>query len=204
MRRFTRRGDRDAAPPCSSLRSSRPCCSSSPSAPPRWAWHGWPTTGSRDPCPRPRGSRASSGDLAEADLNILRSLRSSLPQEQLNNLDRVVVFQVDHRQRRRPSRLHQASGLHRRGRAWTSPATRYSGATVRGNAPRPTRRFARTTLAPADPQRPTWLGPAGLHRCVGPHPVQAATGTFFDDMTITKTSIYRIQPDIEADAGAPR
>ena len=35
---------------------------------------------------------ASSGSLAEADRSVLQSLKSSLPQEQLNRLDRVIIF----------------------------------------------------------------------------------------------------------------
>ena len=35
---------------------------------------------------------SSSGRLPEADANVLKSLKSSLPQEQLNRLDRVVIF----------------------------------------------------------------------------------------------------------------
>ncbi len=35
---------------------------------------------------------SSSGSLVEADANVLKSLRASLPQEQLDRLDRVVIF----------------------------------------------------------------------------------------------------------------
>ena len=137
---------------------------------------------------------ASSGDLAEADRSILQSLRSSLPQEQLNTLDRVVIFKSTTANGSVPSGCIKPVGD--ASQVGVSAACNsYAGSTVRGVIP--------ADLGAADD---FWLPTTRNDNLSDPPDYigvwirttyQAATGTFFDDMTITKTSIYRIQPDVD-------
>jgi Flp pilus assembly protein TadG len=137
---------------------------------------------------------SSSGSLAEADRSVLQSLRASLPQEQLNRLDRVVIFKPSNANGTVPSGCIKPVGSTSQVGVNGSCNT-YAGATVRGTIPsdlgstddfwNPTTRNDRL----ADP--PDYIG-VWIRTTHG-----SKTGTFFDDMTITKVSIYRIQPDID-------
>jgi Flp pilus assembly protein TadG len=137
---------------------------------------------------------SSSGNLNEADANVLKSLKASLPQEQLTRLDRVVIFKPTSSSGGVPSACILAVGS-TLNTGVNGQCNSYSGATVRGtigadmgtldNAWAPTTRKARL----ADP--PDYIG-VWVRTTHG-----SKTGTFYDDMTITKVSIYRIQPDID-------
>ena len=137
---------------------------------------------------------ASSGDLPEADRSVLQSLKSSLPQEQLNRLDRVIIFKPTNVNGGVPSGCIKPVGSTNQVGVNGSCNT-YAGATLQGTIPSdlgaadgfwdPTTRKDRL----ADP--PDYIG-------VWVRTTHAAkTGTFFNNLTITKTSIYRIQPDID-------
>jgi hypothetical protein len=137
---------------------------------------------------------SSSGSLAEADRSVLQSLRASLPQEQLDGLDRVIIFKPTSASGGVPSGCIKAVGSTSQ-TGVSGQCNTYSGSTVRGTIPadlgtvddfwNPTVRNDRL----ADP--PDYIG-------VWVRTSYASkTGTFFDDMTITKVSIYRIQPDID-------
>lgn len=137
---------------------------------------------------------ASSGSLAEADRSVLQSLKSSLPQEQLNRLDRVVIFKPSGPNGGVPSGCIKAVGSTSQVGVNGSCNT-YAGATLRAAIP--------TDLGAADD---FWLPTSRRDRLSQPPDYigvwvrtthGSKTGTFFDDMTITKTSIYRIQPDID-------
>ena len=136
---------------------------------------------------------ASSGSLAEADQNVLQSLRASLPQEQLDRLDRVVIFKPSNVNGGVPAGCIKAVGS--TNQVGNGSCNTYAGATVRtGNL---------SNLGAADDY---WLPTSRKDRLSQPPDYigvwvrtthGSKTGTFFDDMTITKTSIYRIQPDID-------
>lgn len=137
---------------------------------------------------------ASSGSLPEADRSVLQSLKSSLPQEQLDRLDRVIIFRPTNANGGVPADCIKPAGSGDQVGVAGSCNT-YAGATVRGTIPadlgvldsywQPTLRNDRLS----DP--PDYIG-VWVRTTYG-----SKTGTFFDDMTITKTSIYRIQPDID-------
>jgi Flp pilus assembly protein TadG len=141
---------------------------------------------------------ASSGALAEADRSILQSLRSSLPQDQLDNLDRVVVFKSATADGQVPAGCVKAVGSTNQVGVNGSCNT-YSGNTVRAVT-------STTNLGAADDFWPS-AGPPERNDNLSDPPdyigvwvrtqYDAVTGTFFDDMTITKVSVYRIQPDID-------
>ncbi|MGQ0433247.1 MAG: TadE/TadG family type IV pilus assembly protein [Microthrixaceae bacterium] len=137
---------------------------------------------------------ASSGSLAEADRNILVSLRSSLPASELANLDRVVVFKPTDADGTVPTACIKAAGDGSQVGVSTQCNT-YSGDTVRTVSDT-------TDLGSADDY---WAPSTRKDSLAGPpdrigiwlrttHPAQ--TGTFWSEFTITKSSIYRIQPDI--------
>ena len=77
---------------------------------------------------------ASSGDLVEADRNVLQSLKSSLPQEQLDNLDRVVIFKPTTANGAVPAGCIKPVGSTDETGVDKSCNT-YAGATVRGTIP---------------------------------------------------------------------
>lgn len=137
---------------------------------------------------------ASSGSLAEADRSVLQSLRSSLPQEQLDRLDRVIIFKPTNGNGGVPSGCIKPVGSSSQVGVNGSCNT-YTGATLRAAIP--------TDLGAADD---FWVPTSRRDRLAQPPDYigvwvrtthGSKTGTFFDDMTITKTSIYRIQPDID-------
>jgi Flp pilus assembly protein TadG len=143
---------------------------------------------------------SSSGHLAEADLSVLQSLKSSLPQKQLNNLDRVIIFKATTANGSVPAACIKAvgstdeTGLNT---ATGTPCNTYAGATVRGTIPTSSLGFPQDDFwAPAtrndnlsDP--PDYIGVWVRTKYT------STTGTFFKDITITKTSVYRIQPDLD-------
>ena len=169
MRRFSTDAPTDApiaAPPCSSSPSSSRCCSSSPSAPPRWAWPGSATTGSRAPCPPPPASPRAAATWPRPTAACCSRSGPRCPQEQLNRLDRVVIFKPTNANGGVPAGCIKPVGSTSQAGV-TGPCNTYAGTTVRGTHPhRP--RHRRRLLAPDHPQRPAGR-PARLHRRVGPH-----------------------------------
>lgn len=137
---------------------------------------------------------ASSGSLAEADRSVLQSLRSSLPQEQLDRLDRVIIFKSTTANGAVPASCIKAVGSTNQ-TGVTGSCNSYAGATVQGTIP--------ADLGAADD---FWL-PTGRNDRLSDPPdyigvwvrttYESKTGTFFDDMQIVKVSVYRIQPDID-------
>jgi hypothetical protein len=136
---------------------------------------------------------ASSGSLDEADRSVLESLESSLPEEQLVRLDRVVIFKPTDDVGGVPSGCILPVG-NATNTGVNGSCNSYAGATVRtipaniltlDNAWNPSTRNDR--LADPPDHIGVWVRTTYASK----------TGTFFDDMTITKTSVYRIQPDID-------
>jgi hypothetical protein len=137
---------------------------------------------------------SSSGHIAEADRSILQSLRSSLPQELLDNLDRVVVFKSTTANGVVPAACIKPVGSTSQVGVNGSCNT-YAGATVKGTIP--------SDLGSSD----DFWAPSSRNDNLSDPPDyigvwvrtthEDVTGTFFSDMTIVKQSVYRIQPDIE-------
>lgn len=134
---------------------------------------------------------SSSGSVVEADRSVLESLAASLPQEQLDNLDRVIIFKPTNATGGVPVNCIKPVGSSSSVGVSTQCNT-YPGSMVR--------------TIPAVLPDTSWAPSSRLDTLAGPPDYigvwvrtsyQAKTGTFFDDMTITKTSIYRIQPDTD-------
>jgi hypothetical protein len=135
---------------------------------------------------------ASSGDDPAADANILRSLRASLPDEQLSRLDRVVVFKSATANGSVPGGCIKAVGSGDQ-TGVNGQCNTYSGATVRGVIP--------DNLGTADN---FWLSTSRNDDLSDPPDYigvwvrttfDSKSGLFYDDRTITRQSIYRVQPD---------
>lgn len=139
---------------------------------------------------------SSSGSLAEADLNVLLSLQASLPAEALTNLDRVIIFQANGEITEPPEQC--VLPVRDTGRHLQADCNSYPGDQVR----------AVSQMSPLTnlPGTGGWLPATRKDRLADPpdyigvwvrtrHDNQ--TGTYFGDFTITKTSIYRVQPDID-------
>jgi Flp pilus assembly protein TadG len=138
---------------------------------------------------------ASSADLPEADRSTLLSLRASLPQEQLANLDRVVIFKPTNTTGGVPSGCIKAVGSTNQVGV-NAQCNTYTGATVRAVTPTTNLGTADDFWAPtsrndnlSDP--PDFIGVYVRTR------YDTKTASFFSAITITKTSIFRIQPDID-------
>lgn len=140
---------------------------------------------------------ASSGGVLEADVNILVALRTALPAESLANLDRVVIFNAtDADGDFDPSCIKPVASTNQAG--VNGVCNTYSGATVRG--------FNQAGADPLGAADNFWLGTNRRDSLADPPDAigvwvrtthDSKTGTFFDDFTITRQSIYRLQPDID-------
>lgn len=141
---------------------------------------------------------ASSGSLIEADENILISLRSSLPAAPLANLDRVIVFKPTTPDGGIPPGCLKPPGSSDQVGV-SGQCNTYSGATVRAV----TGSTLTTDLGAADDywsaatRKDTLAGPPDYLGVWVRTTHRNQTGTYFGDFTITKSSIYRIQPDID-------
>jgi hypothetical protein len=138
---------------------------------------------------------ASSGSLPEADVNMLVSLRSSLPADELAHLDRVIIFKPTNADGGVPASCIKPLGSTSQVGVSTQCNT-YSGATVRSVT-------TSTNLGVPDDfwnpttRKDTLAGPPD-HIGVWVRTIhENQTNTYFGDFTITKSSIYRIQPDID-------
>jgi Flp pilus assembly protein TadG len=142
---------------------------------------------------------ASSGSVVDADRNILLSLRASLPQRLLDNVVRVVVYSSNASGGISSACLTGTPGTGVGDGSAASGADRcntYSGATLRSVT-------ATTNLGSSDD---FWLAVNRRDRLSGPPDYlgvlvqtrhEAVTGTFWDGFDLERSSIYRIQPDID-------
>lgn len=140
---------------------------------------------------------SSSGSLDEADLNVLLSLQASLPAKSLENLDRVVIFRANSAGTGQPPSLC-VPPVGDTTRVVQSDCNSYPGDQVRS--------VTQTSPLTNLPGTGGWLPSSRRDRLADPpdyigvwvrtrHDNQ--TGTYFGDFIVTKTSIYRIQPDID-------
>jgi TadE-like protein len=134
---------------------------------------------------------ATMGAEANADVNTLDALRAALPEEALENLEQVVIFEPISDDGDMPGGCTLGTG--------TGHCNLYTGELVRtfdpGN-PEPLGTFddrwpATTRDDTLDGDPPDYIGVWVRTR----H--DDTTGTFWQGMTITRASIYRIQPDID-------
>ena len=149
---------------------------------------------------------SSNGQLIEADVNVILSLKGALPAEAWENLDRVVIFRAGP-DGRVPSACVPAPG-----------STSHSGVSgvcnsYAGQALQSITRDNATALGsssgstgPANRIDRYWCPTQRRDRLSGPPDSlgvwvrtthENITGTFWGDFTITRQSVYRIQPDIE-------
>lgn len=141
---------------------------------------------------------SAAGATESADVTTLLALKAALPADALANADRVVIFRPTNADGdipatciKPPGSLNQVGVNSGAGRCNT-----YTGATLRGIT-------SGATLGSADD---FWLPTSRNDSLADPPDLlgvwvrtthEAITGTFFDDFTITRQSIYRLQPDID-------
>lgn len=139
---------------------------------------------------------AAAGRDASADVQILVALKASLPPEALANLDRVIVFKPSNSNGAIPTNCDKPTGSTNQGGV-SGQCNTYSGATVRAVTD-----IATTNLGTADD---SWPGNTRLDSLANPPDYlgvyvrtrhDSKTGAGFGNFTITRTSIYRLQPDI--------
>ena len=139
---------------------------------------------------------AVAGADSTADAQILLALKASLTAESLANLDRVIVFNATAADGAVPASCNKPTGSTSQVGVAGSCNT-YTGATVRGVVD------AASNLGSADD---FWLGTSRRDSLAGPPDYlgvyvrtrhDAKTGIGFGTYTITRTSIYRLQPDID-------
>lgn len=142
---------------------------------------------------------SSTGADPNADASVLVALKAALSGEQLANLQRVVIFKPTDANGSVPTAcLHLTDTLET---GVSGTCNSYSGATIRSSVV--TSDPATTNLGARDD---SWLGASRKDTLAGPPDYigvyvrttySSKTGALFGDMTITRTSIYRIQPDID-------
>jgi hypothetical protein len=138
---------------------------------------------------------ASSGSLPEADVNMLVSLRSSLPANELAQLDRVVIFKPTNADGGVPASCIKPFGSTSQVGV-SGQCNTYSGATVRTVTTATVLGSADDFWSPAT-RKDTLAGPPDSIGVWVRTIHENQTGTYFGDFTITKSSIYRIQPDVD-------
>jgi hypothetical protein len=134
---------------------------------------------------------ATMGSDENADANILDALRAALPQEALDNLDRVVIFKPTGDDGDMPG---GCTGGSRPNRCNTYPGGLVT--TFDAGAPDPL--GTADDAWPAEDRDDTLAGDPPDYIGVWVRTIHGAkTGTFWGDRTITRDSIYRIQPDFD-------
>jgi hypothetical protein len=143
---------------------------------------------------------AVSGSRVESDRDVLVALRASLPGPELANLDRVVVFKPVTAQGGIPAGcIKEPGSLSEVGAAGCNT---YTGATVRS--------VTATSMAGfgggATDADHYWAPATRIDTLAGPPDYigvwvrtthDSVTGSFFGTLTMTKVSIFRIQPDLQ-------
>lgn len=143
---------------------------------------------------------AVSGSRVEADRDVLVTLRAALPAGELANLDRVVVFQPVTPQGGVPNGCIKAPGS--LSEVGATGCNTYTGATVRSVTSTSMDGFgggatdADHYWAPAT-RNDTLAGPPDYIGVWVRTTHDGVTGSFFGTLTMTKVSIFRIQPDLE-------
>lgn len=142
---------------------------------------------------------AVSGSRVEADRDILMALQTSLPAEALANLDRVVIFKPSSEQGAVPSGC--IKGVGDSSQVGTATCNTYTGATVRSLTATSMTGFGGGVTAhdrfwAPSTRKDTLAGPPDYVGVWLQTTHESITGAFFGDLTLTKVSIFRIQPDL--------
>lgn len=145
---------------------------------------------------------ASSGQLSTADRDTLVALKATMPSDLLATLDRVVIYRSDTANGVVPSSCVPASGSSSDIGVNTVSVrcNSYSGATVRAVTAGSMTGFGGTTgmkdsyWAPSA-RKDTVLGPPDYVGVYVRTVYRDTTVTFWQDMTLTDSSVFRIQPD---------
>jgi hypothetical protein len=142
---------------------------------------------------------AAGGGRPQADRDLLLTLRASLPAEQLAGVDRVVVYKASDPSGAVPAGCIKA--VSDPSEAGTSLCNSYSGATVRSVT---AGSMAGFTGAPGG--KDAFWPPAGRHDSLDDPPdylgvwlrttYSGLTGFSFANVTVTASSVFRIQPDL--------
>jgi hypothetical protein len=146
---------------------------------------------------------ASSGGQRDADLNVLMNLQAALGDEGLANLDRVVIFRATETDATVPAGcLKPPASTNEQG--VPGRCNTYSGATVR-SVSATTSGFSADCTGSTGSARDRFWCPTDRRDALSDPPdwigvyVRTAhrnrTGTHFGDFTLTRQSVYRIQPD---------
>ena len=142
---------------------------------------------------------SSGGSTVDADRNILLSLQASLPDDLLDNVERVVIYKSDvNGNMAAACRTVTPGGGVGTGAGVSGTADRcntYSGAQLRA-----------VTQTGAFTTGSQWLPSVRRDRLSGPPDYlgvlvittqESLTDTFWSDRTIERSSVYRIAPDID-------
>lgn len=137
--------------------------------------------------------RAPASDVSVPDRNILLSLRASLPDGLLDNVERVVVYRSDASGGFNASCLTIStnSGIS----SGANPCNVYSGATLRAVTTSTiltaTSFYNTTTRNDRLSGPPDYIGVLVVSRSA------ALTDTFWGDFRVQRSSVFRISPDID-------
>jgi Flp pilus assembly protein TadG len=145
---------------------------------------------------------ASSGQLSTADRDTLVALKATLPSDLLAKLDRVVIYRSDAADGAVPTTCVPAFGSTSDVGVNTASVrcNSYSGATVRAVSSSSMTGFGGTTgskdayWAPSA-RKDTILGPPDYVGVYVRTVYEDTTVTFWNDITLTDNSVFRIQPD---------
>jgi len=134
---------------------------------------------------------ATMGADANADVNTLDALRAALPEEALDNLDRVVIFHPTGDDGDMPGGCTAGSGTGRCNMYPGDLVRTFDAGVVDALGTFDDRWDPTTRDDTLDGDPPDFIGVwvRTTH--------DDKTGTFWQGMTITRDSIYRIQPDFE-------
>jgi hypothetical protein len=142
---------------------------------------------------------ASSGSRAEADRDILVALGAALPGGELARLDRVIVFRpVDEAGTLPPGCIKVAGSTSDVG---APSCNSYSGATVRAVSAGSMNGFGGGTGTkdaywPPATRRDALVDPPDYLGVWVRTTHDGLTGFAFDEITVTESSVFRIQPDL--------
>jgi Flp pilus assembly protein TadG len=142
---------------------------------------------------------AVSGGRVEADRDVLVALRAALPGEALSNVDRVVVFRSATADGTVPAGCVKPSGS--TSEVGTADCNTYTGATLRATTATSMVGFGASPTA-----KDRHWAPSGRRDALADPPdylgvwirtkYQSVTGVGFVELTLTASSIHRIQPDL--------
>lgn len=142
---------------------------------------------------------AVSGSRVQTDRDVLLALQVALPADQLAALDRVIIFKPGSAAGAVPAGCVKALGDS--SQTGNSACNTYTGATVRAVTPESMTGFGGGATAVDR----FWLPSSRKDTLVGPPDYIGVwlrtshaniTGSFFGDLTLTKVTIFRIQPDM--------